>query len=59
VDKAAVYLNLAVLSGNKNDKMTATMHLKKAEALDSKGYLKNDIKQVKKMLNASPKMVRR
>jgi hypothetical protein len=59
VDKAAVYLNLAVLSGNKNDKMTATMHLKKAEALDSKGYLKNDIKQVKKMLTASPKMVRR
>jgi hypothetical protein len=59
VDKAAVYLNLAVLSGNKNDKMTATMHLKKAESLDSKGYLKNDIKQVKKMLNASPKMVRR
>ena len=40
-------------------KLTATMHLKKAEALDSKGYLKNDIKQVKKMLNASPKMVRR
>lgn len=59
VDKAAVYLNLAVLSGNKNDKMTATMHLKKAEALDTKGYLKNDIKQVKKMLTASPKMVRR
>lgn len=59
VDKAAVYLNLAVLSGNKNDKMTATMHLKKAEALDAKGYLKNDIKQVKKMLTASPKMVRR
>ena len=50
VDKAAVYLNLAVLAGNKRDKRTAMMHLDKAKQLDNKGYLKNDIKQVKKML---------
>lgn len=51
-DKAAVYLNLAVIAANRRKKREAIMHLNEAKRFDSKGYLKNDIKQVSKMVNS-------
>jgi len=51
-DKAAVYLNLAVISANKRKKREAINLLNEAKKFDSKGYLKNDIKQVSKMVNS-------
>jgi tetratricopeptide (TPR) repeat protein len=50
-DKAAVYLNLAVISANRRKKREAITLLNEAKKYDSKGYLKNDIKQVSKMVN--------
>lgn len=51
-DKAAVYLNLAVISANKRKKREAMLLLNEAKKYDSKGYLKSDIKQVSKMVNS-------
>jgi tetratricopeptide (TPR) repeat protein len=51
-DKAAVYLNLAVIAANRRKKREAVMHLNEAKRFDTKGYLKNDIKQVSKMVNS-------
>ncbi|MBX7052572.1 MAG: DUF2892 domain-containing protein [Flavobacteriales bacterium] len=51
-DKAAVYLNLAVISANKRKKREAITLLNEAKKYDTKGYLKNDIKQVSKMVNS-------
>jgi tetratricopeptide (TPR) repeat protein len=51
-DRAAVYLNLAVISANKRKKREALTMLNEAKKLDSKGYLKNDIKQVNKMVQS-------
>jgi hypothetical protein len=51
-DKAAVYLNLAVIQANKRKKREAIQFLNEAKKFDSKGYLKNDIKQVSKMVNS-------
>jgi tetratricopeptide (TPR) repeat protein len=51
-DKAAVYLNLAVISANKRKKREAVAQLNEAKKYDTKGYLKNDIKQVSKMVNS-------
>ena len=51
-DKAAVYLNLAVITANKRKKREAITFLNEAKRFDSKGYLKNDIKQVSKMVNS-------
>lgn len=51
-DKAAVYLNLAVISANKRKKREALTLLNEAKRYDVKGYLKNDIKQVSKMVNS-------
>ena len=51
-DKAAVYLNLAVIAANKRKKREAVMHLNEAKRFDTKGYLKNDIKQVTKMVSS-------
>ena len=50
-DKAAAYLNLAVISANRRKKREAITLLNEAKKHDSKGYLKNDIKQVSKMVN--------
>ena len=49
-DKAAAYLNLAVISANRRKKREAITLLNEAKKYDSKGYLKNDIKQVSKMV---------
>lgn len=51
-DKAAVYLNLAVISANRRKKREAVNFLNEAKKYDGKGYLKNDIKQVSKMVNS-------
>jgi tetratricopeptide (TPR) repeat protein len=51
-DKAAVYLNLAVITANKRKKREAITLLNEAKKFDTKGYLKNDIKQVSKMVNS-------
>lgn len=51
-DKAAVYLNLAVIMGNKRKKREAVTFLNEAKRYDTKGYMKNEIKQVQKMLNS-------
>jgi len=51
-DKAAAYLNLAVISANRRKKREAITLLNEAKKYDSKGYLKNDIKQVSKMVNS-------
>lgn len=51
-DKAAVYLNLAVINANKRKKREAIQLLNEAKRYDTKGYLKNDIKQVSKMVNS-------
>jgi len=51
-DKAAVYLNLAVISANRRKKREAITLLNEAKKFDTKGYLKNDIKQVSKMVNS-------
>ena len=51
-DKAAVYLNLAVISANRRKKREAITLLNEAKKYDAKGYLKNDIKQVSKMVNS-------
>jgi tetratricopeptide (TPR) repeat protein len=50
-DKAAAYLNHAVISANRRKKREAITLLNEAKKYDSKGYLKNDIKQVSKMVN--------
>jgi tetratricopeptide (TPR) repeat protein len=50
-DKAAAYLNLAVISANRRKKREAITLLNEAKKYDSKGYLKNDIKQVSKMVS--------
>lgn len=51
-DKAAVYMNLAVILANKRKKREAIHMLNEAKKYDTKGYLKNDIKQVSKMVNS-------
>lgn len=51
-DKAAAYLNLAVIAANRRKKREAMMHLNEAKKYDSKGYLKGDIKQVTKIVNS-------
>lgn len=51
-DKAAAYLNLAVISANRRKKREAILLLNEAKKYDSKGYLKNDIKQVSKMVTS-------
>lgn len=51
-DKAAVYLNLAVIMANKRKKREAVTFLNEAKRFDTKGYMKNEIKQVNKMLNS-------
>lgn len=51
-DKAMVYLNLSVIMANKRKKREALTLLAEAKKYDSKGYLKNDIKQVSKMVNS-------
>jgi len=45
-DKAMVYLNLAVLTANKRKKREALNLLNEAKRFDTKGYLKDQIKQV-------------
>lgn len=51
-DRAAVYLNLAVITANKRKKREAINLLNEAKKLDAKGYLKNDIRQVSKLVNS-------
>lgn len=51
-DKAAVYLNLSVILANQRKKRDAINMLNEAKKYDSKGYLKNDIKQISKMVNS-------
>lgn len=51
-DKAAVYLNLAVILANKRRKREATHALNEAKKYDAKGYLKKDIKEVSKFVNS-------
>jgi len=51
-DRAAVYLNLAVITANKRKKREAINLLNEAKKLDGKGYLKNDIRQVSKLVNS-------
>ncbi|MFN0031429.1 MAG: tetratricopeptide repeat protein [Flavobacteriales bacterium] len=51
-DKAAAYLNLSVITANKRKKREAITLLNEAKKYDTKGFLKNDIKQVSKMVNS-------
>jgi tetratricopeptide (TPR) repeat protein len=51
-DKAMVYLNLAVIAANKRKKREAMTLLNDAKKLDTKGYLKKDIKEVSKLVNS-------
>lgn len=51
-DKAAVYMNLAVIMANKRKKREALHMLNEAKKYDTKGYLKNDIRQIGKMVNS-------
>jgi tetratricopeptide (TPR) repeat protein len=51
-DKAAVYLNMAVIAANKRKKREAMIHLQEAKKLDTKGYLKRELKEVQKMVNS-------
>ena len=51
-DKAMVYLNLAVIAANKRKKREALTLIAEAKKFDDKGYLKNDIRQVSKMVNS-------
>lgn len=50
-DKAMVYLNLAVLTANKRKKREAITLLNEAKKYDTKGFLKDQIKQVNQMLS--------
>ena len=49
-DKAAVKLNLAVCMSAKQDRKKAMIMIQEAKRLDTKGMLKNDIKQVESMI---------
>lgn len=51
-DKAAVYLNLAVILANQRKKRDSLNMINEAKKYDTKGYLKNDIKQVSKMVQS-------
>ncbi|MEY3397815.1 MAG: hypothetical protein RL220_409 [Bacteroidota bacterium] len=51
-DKAAVYLNLAVIMANKRRKREAVNFLNEAKKFDTRNMMKNEIKQVGKMLNS-------
>jgi hypothetical protein len=51
-DKAAVYLNLAVIAANKRKKREAINYINEAKRYDTKGYMKNDIKQLSKMVQS-------
>lgn len=49
-DKAAVYLNLAVIMANKRKKREAMNFLNEAKKYDTRGLMKSEIKQIGKML---------
>jgi tetratricopeptide (TPR) repeat protein len=49
-DKAAVYLNLAVIMANKRKKREALNFLNEAKKYDTRGLMKSEIKQIGKML---------
>ena len=57
-DKAAVKLNLAVCMSAKQDRKKAMIMIQEAKRLDTKGLLKNDIKQVEAMIK-NPRVVQR
>ena len=57
-DKAAVKLNLAVCMSAKQDRKKAMVMIQEAKRLDTKGMLKNDIKQVEAMIK-NPRVVQR
>ena len=57
-DKAAVKLNLAVCMSAKQDRKKAMIMIQEAKRLDTKGMLKNDIKQVEAMIK-NPRVVQR
>ena len=57
-DKAAVKLNLAVCMSAKQDRKKALIMIQEAKRLDTKGMLKNDIKQVEAMIK-NPRVVQR
>ena len=57
-DKAAVKLNLAVCMSAKQDRKKAMVMIQEAKRLDTKGLLKNDIKQVEAMIK-NPRVVQR
>lgn len=57
-DKAGAKLNLAMIAMAKQKKKEAMMLIGEAKKLDTKGVLKNDIKQVEKMMKAPQKVVR-
>ena len=50
-DKAMVYLNLAVLMANKRRKREAVNYLSEAKKHDTKSMMRDQIKQVKDMVN--------
>ena len=49
-DRAAVYLNLAVIMANKRKKREAMNFLNEAKKYDTRGLMKSEIKQIGKML---------
>ena len=57
-DKAAVKLNLAVCMSARQDRKKAMVMIQEAKRLDTKGMLKNDIKQVEAMIK-NPRVVQR
>lgn len=56
-DKAAAKLNLAVIAASKQRPKEAAILIREAEKLDTKGMLKNDIKEIKRQMK-SPKVIR-
>ncbi len=50
-DKAMVFMNLSVLTANKRKKREAINLLNEAKKYDTKGMMKDQLKQVSKMIN--------
>lgn len=57
-DKAAVKLNLAAIASAKGRRKEGQMLIAEAKRLDTKGYLKNDIKMIEKAIK-NPRVVHR
>ncbi|NQX92749.1 MAG: DUF2892 domain-containing protein [Flavobacteriales bacterium] len=57
-DKAMAKMNLAVIAANRNKRREAISLINEAKRLDTKGMMKNEIKQVEKAIK-SPRVVQK